>query len=302
MVVRNEEANLAPCLGSVLPHVDEVIIADTGSTDGTRDLIRGLAHAEPLSMTLDPANCHSLTPARNALYDLVTTEWILYLDADERITPGSGDMLRKAANAPAPGVDGFFGRWETFLPGQPGFEDYKLFLFRRHLRKRGLAHANVQLDIRQRGGHAAWMEEFRIEHYPSASLMPAKRDLYWQRLQRAMQLEPGWLRHNWFAGYMCAQDARFAEAEQLFAPLIDSRSPLFPVEGLNARMVSVDMLARQGRTAAARHVVTEAIDFAEMVANDFEVRINRRIVPWLTAAARQLDDGGAAPRAYRFSA
>lgn len=301
MVVRNEEANLAACLDSALPHVDEVMIADTGSTDATPDLIRKIAHAEPLSLTLDPANCHSLTPARNALYGLVTTEWILYLDADERITPGSGDMLRKAADAAAPGVDGFFGRWETFLPGQPGFEDYKLFLFRRHLRKRGLAHANVQLDIRQRGGHAAWMDGFCIEHYPSASLMPAKRDLYWQRLQRAMQLEPGWLRHNWFAGYMCAQDARFAEAEQLFAPLIDSRSPLFPVEGLNARMVSIDMLASQGRMDAARRTVSEAIDFATVVADDFEVRVNRRILPWLTAAARQLNDGGA-PRAYRFSA
>lgn len=301
MVVRNEEANLAPCLGSALPHVDEVIIADTGSTDGTRDLIRSIAHAEPLALTLDPANCHSLTPARNALYERVATEWILYLDADERISAGSGEMLRNASAAAATGVDGFFGRWETFLPGQPGFEDYKLFLFRRHLRKRGLAHANVQLDIRQRGGHAAWMDGFCIEHYPSASLMPAKRDLYWRRLQRSMQLEPGWLRHNWFAGYMCAQDARFVEAQQLFAPLIDSRSHLFPVEGLNARMVSVDMLARQGRTLAARQMVMEAIDFASMVAKDFEVQINRRILPWLTAAARQLDDGGA-PHAYRFSA
>lgn len=303
MVVKDEEDNLAPCFESVLDHVDEVLIADTGSSDATRDVVRHLTGTAPLLLTLDPSNCNSLTPARNTVYERVRTDWILYLDADERLEPGSGQALRAGAAAAPEGTHGFFGRWDTYLPGEPGFEDYKLFLFRKCLRKRGLAHANVQIDIRERGGHAAWMDGLHVDHYPALSHMPAKRDLYWRRLLRAIELEPGWLRHNWFAGYMCFQDNDFAQAERLFAPLIGSRSPLFPVEGLNARMVSADMLARQGRHGDARRAVDEAIDFAGSVANDFEVKINHRILPWLEAAARHLDGGEVTMlSAYRFSA
>ncbi|MGO9139673.1 MAG: glycosyltransferase, partial [Syntrophales bacterium] len=35
MIVKNEEACLGRCLKSVCDHVDEIIIVDTGSTDGT---------------------------------------------------------------------------------------------------------------------------------------------------------------------------------------------------------------------------------------------------------------------------
>ena len=38
MIVKNEEANLARCLRSVTPVVDEIVIVDTGSTDRTRDI------------------------------------------------------------------------------------------------------------------------------------------------------------------------------------------------------------------------------------------------------------------------
>ena len=303
MVVKDEAENLPACLASVLPFVDDALIADTGSSDGSAELIRGITGKAAVPLSLDPANCHSLTPARNALYAQVKTDWILYFDADERLADGAGTALRTALAENATATDGYFGQWETFIDGEPGFEDYKLFVFRSHLRKRGFAHANVQLDIRMKGGDEQWLHGLRVNHHPSAAIMPGKRELYWRRLVQSMSLEAGWLRHNWFAGYMCFQDGRFEEAHRLFAPLIESRSMLFPVEGLNARMVAVDMLVREGRLAEAAARIAEGLSFAAEAGTDFEVKVNRRIVPWFAAAQAHLCEGRPdAVRAYRFSA
>jgi glycosyltransferase involved in cell wall biosynthesis len=300
MVVKNESANLPDCLSMVLPYVDEAIIADTGSTDGTQDIIRNLTNEEPIRLSLEEENCFSLTPARNKIYGRVKTDWILYLDADERLAPEAGNCLTRGLAAAPFDVEGYFGAWHTEIPGETAFEDYKLFAFRRYLRKRGLAHANVQLDIRSNGGKAVWMDGLEVDHFPDR--LNAKRELYWARLQRAMVLEPDWLRHNWFAGYMCFQDGRYAEAHRLFSPLIRSCSNLFPVEGLNARMVSIEMFSRDKNLRAAHDMVKEAVQFAVSVANDFEVKVNSRILPWLAEATRllhaeELDK----VRCYRFS-
>ena len=40
MIVKNEAATLATCLASVAGIVDEIIVVDTGSTDGTQDIAR----------------------------------------------------------------------------------------------------------------------------------------------------------------------------------------------------------------------------------------------------------------------
>ena len=302
MVVRDEAADLEECLKSVLPYVDEVLIGDTGSTDQTPDIIRAMCSVEPIAIELHPDNCYSLTPARNSVYERVKTDWILYLDADERLTRSGGSALRRAIQNAIGDVGGFFGSWNTLGADGSSFEDYKLFMFRRGLRKRGLAHANVQLDLRQKGQVAQWLDGLQVDHRPRTDRLPAKRSLYRNRLQRAIELEPGWLRHNWFAGYMDYQDEFFDNAIRHIQPLIVSCSRLFPVEGLNARMIFIDMLARCGNNEEANAAVQEALAFYETVRHDFEVLINFRMHSWLLEAEQKLLEGtGASIRAYAFS-
>lgn len=89
MIVRNEEHNLRRCIGSVAGLVDEMIIVDTGSTDGT------VALAEELGATvLHLPWRNSFSVARNHGLAAATGDWILVLDADEELAPGQGALLR----------------------------------------------------------------------------------------------------------------------------------------------------------------------------------------------------------------
>lgn len=78
MIVRNEAEFLERCLASVAPHVDEIIIIDTGSADETKEIAaRFTANVFDFSWTNDFAK------ARNAAIAKASSPWIMMLDADE---------------------------------------------------------------------------------------------------------------------------------------------------------------------------------------------------------------------------
>lgn len=80
MIVRNEEKNLAECLRGVAGVVDEIIVVDTGSTDRTK------AEAERLgAKVFDFPWIDDFAAARNESLRHATGDWVLWLDADDRI-------------------------------------------------------------------------------------------------------------------------------------------------------------------------------------------------------------------------
>ncbi len=110
MIVKNEERFLRNCLESVKDVVDEVVIVDTGSTDGTLDIAREYgAKIVPYEWNDDFAE------ARNLSLEHATGNWVLWLDADEEIAPGSGPLFREAMrNAPAE-VGGYMVKFHNWL-------------------------------------------------------------------------------------------------------------------------------------------------------------------------------------------
>ncbi len=78
MIVKNEEKNLSRCLASLKPIVDEIIIADTGSTDHSREIAEIFgAKVIEIPWTGD------FSAARNASIIPAGGNWILVMDADE---------------------------------------------------------------------------------------------------------------------------------------------------------------------------------------------------------------------------
>lgn len=92
MMVKNEEANLPSCLESAAPWVDEIIVVDTGSTDRTIEIAKSYG----AKVYHHPWQRH-FSLHRNQSIGYCSGDWVLILDADERLKPGSGEMLRRAA-------------------------------------------------------------------------------------------------------------------------------------------------------------------------------------------------------------
>ncbi len=89
MIVKDEESMLGQCLAAVRDHVDEIVVVDTGSTDRTVEIAR-----EHGARVLHTEWTGDFSAARNVSFDAATSDWILYLDADEVLVDGDGPALR----------------------------------------------------------------------------------------------------------------------------------------------------------------------------------------------------------------
>jgi glycosyltransferase involved in cell wall biosynthesis len=82
LITRNEEANLADCLASLEGVAQQIVVVDTNSTDSTLEIAK--THGAFISQ---PADWPGFGPQKNRALDLATGDWVLSLDADERLTP-----------------------------------------------------------------------------------------------------------------------------------------------------------------------------------------------------------------------
>ena len=82
MIVKNEADVLARCLNSVASCVDEIVIADTGSTDDTRSIARQYTRH-----VFDEPWRDDFAAARNASFARATGDYLLWMDADDVLLP-----------------------------------------------------------------------------------------------------------------------------------------------------------------------------------------------------------------------
>ena len=111
---RNERANIGPCIDSVREIADEVLVADSGSTDGTLEYVRARGDCRIIERKYVTAG-----DFRNWAIPQARHSWILVLDADERATPELVAEIR-AVLAGAPRHDGYFIRRINHLMGHRG--------------------------------------------------------------------------------------------------------------------------------------------------------------------------------------
>jgi len=165
MIVKDEAQNLKRCLNSVAGCVDEIIIVDTGSTDGTREVARefgALVRAFPWN--------ENFSEARNASLELATGEWILYLDADEVLAEESREELRRLAKDD--NVEGYFIKIVNYLGSEGWVETcpdlvFRFFRNRREYRFHGAIHEQIADVILENSKKANYKvaEEIVIIHY-----------------------------------------------------------------------------------------------------------------------------------------
>ena len=110
----NEEANLAHSLASVCDWAREVFVVDAGSSDGTREI----AASYGAIVVEHPFETHA-SQWRWAFANLsMTGEWVLALDADQRVTPELAQELRNLDWTAIEHVEGMFIKRQQWFRGR----------------------------------------------------------------------------------------------------------------------------------------------------------------------------------------
>jgi glycosyltransferase involved in cell wall biosynthesis len=139
MIVKNEEKYLEGCLESARPFVDEIVIVDTGSTDKTVEIAKKYD-----AKIFTYAWTGNFSSARNESLKHSTSDWILYLDADERIIDGAA--LKKYVSNNQIWAYTLLVRGKVHMPS--GIVDQEMAyprLFRRHHKIRFEGHVHEQI-------------------------------------------------------------------------------------------------------------------------------------------------------------
>jgi glycosyltransferase involved in cell wall biosynthesis len=118
----NEEQNLPGCLASVVG-CDDVVVLDSGSTDRTVEIAR----AAGARVFVNPFR--NFAQQRNHAHDTIPFrhDWVLHLDADEKLSPGLlAECAARASSPEAVTLDGFYAAPRMFFRGRwiPRCTDY----------------------------------------------------------------------------------------------------------------------------------------------------------------------------------
>ncbi|PMR74684.1 glycosyltransferase family 2 protein [Billgrantia endophytica] len=98
LIVKNEESNLRACL-ETLQWADEIVVLDAGSRDATCDIAR-----EFTDKVVVNADWQGFGVQRQRAEALVESEWILMIDADERVTPELRASIADAVSSEEPAI------------------------------------------------------------------------------------------------------------------------------------------------------------------------------------------------------
>jgi len=99
---KNERSNIGPCIDSALQVASEVLVADSGSTDGTLEYVRRRGDCRVVERAYRTSG-----DFKNWAIPQARCAWVLILDADERVTaPLASEITRKLAAGPE--ADGYW--------------------------------------------------------------------------------------------------------------------------------------------------------------------------------------------------
>lgn len=127
IITKNEAANIRACLESVA-WADEIIVVDSGSNDATAEICKGFG------AQVHVHDWPGFGIQKNRALGYATKDWVLSLDADERITPELRTEIESVLQNPQaegyeiPRLSSFCGR---FMHHSGWYPDYVLRLFRR---------------------------------------------------------------------------------------------------------------------------------------------------------------------------
>ncbi|MFO0865021.1 MAG: glycosyltransferase [Gemmataceae bacterium] len=185
MIVRNKESNLGDCLRTVRDLVDEVVVVDTGSHDRTREIAKSFD-----ARIVDFPWIDDFSAARNESLQHATSDWIFWMDADDRLDALNRERFKRLRPALPDGAFTFMMKQRS-VPEQAGnsplvVDHARLFRRNPEVRWRYRLHEQILPSLRDAGTKMVFTD-LVIDHlgYSHSATRRAKLD----RNLRILQLD-----------------------------------------------------------------------------------------------------------------
>lgn len=192
IIAKNEAERLPACLASIRQLADEIVLLDTMSTDDTPAIARAAG------ARVDQAPFEGFGVSKQRAVDMATGDWVLSLDADERVSPALAESIRVLLSSADP-ADGYEVRWNPIFLGRSMrfgslSKEWVTKLIRRGRGRFTPARIHEQLIVEGRTGRL----EGDLDHDTCRSLPDYARKLEWYASLRAADLRERGVHYHWW--------------------------------------------------------------------------------------------------------
>lgn len=193
ILTKNEEHQIEACIRSVL-WADEVIVIDDHSNDKTVAIAKELG-----AIVYDHALRENFAAQRNFGLEKTRGEWVLFLDADERISPELSREITEAISDEKNQCSGYACKRDDYLfgkrlrYGETGTRRFVRFAKRGRGKWKGRIHEVWEVSGR--------IKEFSapIVHYPHQTISEFLREINFYTTVRAEELYDQNVQSNWLS-------------------------------------------------------------------------------------------------------
>lgn len=170
VIVKNEADRLEACLQSLHGWANQIVVMDSGSTDGSVEIAR--RYTDEVHMTDWPG----YGPQRNRALEKLHGDWVLSIDADECVTPALRDEIDAVLSDPELKATVLKCPWRTWFLGKP-------LRFGRYTTPQAKFYVRVGTRYRDHQVHESLLMPVRID-----KVLKAPLDHYsWRSYQHAQE-------------------------------------------------------------------------------------------------------------------
>lgn len=276
LIVRDNERTIRPCLDSLRPWVDEIVVVDTGSVDATAEICR-----EAGARVFHWAWRDDFAAARNQSLSHAWGEWIFCIDSDDTLPAECGRRLRELALREHPDdLLGFVA--QVHCPGKRPWEGsavdhVKLFRNHRELEYEFRIHEQILPAIRRAGGRVEWTDIHVVhsgaDRSPAGWRRKYERDLRILKLEQQARPDHPFVLFNFGMTYLSQVGDELRAAESLRRCLKVSDPQDSHLRKAYALLVEAE--TRMGRADQASEVCRQGL---ALFPDDLELRFRRALL------------------------
>lgn len=213
MIVKNEEDVIGRCLASVCDLVDEINIIDTGSTDQTKEIVKKYT-----DRIWDFEWVDDFAQARNFSFQQATQKYVLWLDADDVLTPEDQERFKSLKQSLDPLIDAVSMNYHLSFDSDGNVTSqlrrYRLVKRERYFKWIGAVHEYLAVS-----GNL-FDSEVAITHSPLSHDSDRNLRIYRKMIESGQPLTP---RDTFYYANELMDHGQFEEAIHYYEKFLDSK-------------------------------------------------------------------------------